>query len=120
MTNLERKYQLTEEFMKWFFSVKKNKITEPIWCKNRHCEDVNGDCFVCFTKWRDKEVKMTNLEKWKKKIAEAKDGSDFMYIIEQMNDELYEKCCLKMRENCCEFSKCNKCQAKLLDMEVEE
>lgn len=61
---------------------------------------------------------MTNFEKWKKKLAEAKDGEDFMYILEQMDDEIYEKQCYPALG--CEFDNCNECKARWLDMEAKE
>ena len=62
MTNFEiTKRLLSKEFTEWLFQLEKeNKNTiEPIWCKNRNCEDVNGDCQVCFTKWLNSEIKET-------------------------------------------------------------
>lgn len=58
---------------------------------------------------------MTNLEKWKEKLAEAKDGEDFMYTLELMDNEIYEKQCYPA----CEFDNCEKCKAGWLDKEVE-
>ena len=64
---------------------------------------------------------MTNLEKWKKKLAEAKDGDDFMYTLELMNDDIYEKQCYQAEGSVrCLTDNCEKCKAKWLDMEAEE
>ena len=60
---------------------------------------------------------MTNLKKWKQKLAEAKDGSDFMYILGQMDNEIFEKQCCKAKRTC-EY--CEECKARWLDMETEE
>jgi len=65
---------------------------------------------------------MTNLEKWKKKIAEAKDGEDFIYQRGLMKKEFFVKqCCPSQDDNYCdEFDDCNECKARWLDMEAEE
>ena len=64
---------------------------------------------------------MTNLKKWKQKLAEAKDGEDFLYILEQMNDEIYEKQCYPAQEAIgCELDNCEECKARWLDEEAED
>ena len=63
---------------------------------------------------------MTYLKKWTQKIAEAKDGNDFLCILSQMAKEHHEKYCLKMHMNCDVLTECHECKACWLDSEVRE
>ena len=69
---------------------------------------------------------MTYLEKWKKKLAEAKDGENFLYILEQMNDEIYEKQCYEKQcfptQEAIEYEldNCEECKVRWFDSEVKE
>lgn len=57
MTNFEKIKRLSkEEFIEWFFHEKEDKTIELIWCKDQYCEDIDGNCKVCFAKWLNKEV----------------------------------------------------------------
>lgn len=56
--DFERAKQLSEkEFAEWLRQAKEEKSKEPIWCENRYCEEVNGDCVMCITEWLNDEVK---------------------------------------------------------------
>lgn len=63
---------------------------------------------------------MTYLEKWKQKIAETKNGNDFLDVLSQMANEHHEKYCLKMPMNCDVLSECHECKAYWLDLEVRD
>lgn len=58
---------------------------------------------------------MTNFEKWKKKLSEAKDSYELIKTIHEMNMALdYCSDCAK-----CD-GYCNKCEARWFDKEVKE
>lgn len=59
-----------------------------------------------------KEVKMTNLEKWKQKLTEAKDGKRFLYILSQMDDRFYAKHCFEYYDYCGDKNNCEMCKYK--------
>lgn len=64
---------------------------------------------------------MTNLRKWKKKIAKAKNGEDFFYILKLLNEEIYEKKCYPAKYIIrCECGDCEKCRARWLNKKVEK
>lgn len=68
MTNFEKRKQMSadferakqlpeEEFLEWLFQAEEDKNTEPIWCKNRCCDETEGECIVCFNEWINGVVK---------------------------------------------------------------
>ena len=57
-----------------------------------------------------RNAEITNLEKWKQKILEAKDGSDFLYILKQMNNEI----------SWTQYCQCEECKAKWFDKKAEK
>jgi len=116
MTNSEKRKQLTEEFMRWFFRSEENRIKEPAWC-NKCCEDSDGSCKACFNKWLNEEVKTTNFEKWKKKLSETKDGYELRATLLEMNYSFTTTC--KDVVGICK-SDCDMCFARWLDEEVKE
>ena len=58
---------------------------------------------------------MTNFEKWKKKLAEAKDSYELMETIKKMKTA-FANICLGSE---CDTS-CKECEARWLDMEIKE
>jgi len=58
---------------------------------------------------------MTNLKKWKNKIAEAKDSHELVETLHELNRAISHRC-----SDCVKFDTCNECDAKWLDMEAEE
>lgn len=59
---------------------------------------------------------MTNFEKWKNKIAEAKDGNEFLKTIDEM-DKAHNIMCFTNKIKCEEYVGCRECEARWLDME---
>ena len=62
---------------------------------------------------------MTNLEKWKQKLAEAKDGYELLETINKMN-AAHTRWCWEPATRPCKYADCEDCKAKWLDREVEE
>lgn len=58
---------------------------------------------------------MTNLEKWKKKLQEAEDGSELIKTIYEMETALSCMCEIGIP---CKYDTCKECKAKWLDMEA--
>lgn len=59
MTNLEKIEQaFIDEFVKWLFNFGENKNMDPAWCIGRRCEDVKGDCIICFDRWLNDEMEI--------------------------------------------------------------
>lgn len=62
---------------------------------------------------------MTNFEKWKNKIAEAKDGSEFLKTIDEI-DKAHAIMCFTNKIKCEGYASCGECEAKWLNDEVKE
>lgn len=67
MTNFERIKQLSEkDFTEWLVQTK---------CATRYCEETDGDCKECYTKWLNEVKKEFELINWLvKSLGEAQDG----------------------------------------------
>ena len=61
---------------------------------------------------------MTNLKKWKIRIAEAEDGRELLETLDEMEKDMTLSCgCY----DCMEYdADCDECKARWLDMEAEE
>ena len=86
MTNFEKRKQMSadferakqlpeKEFAEWLRKAKEEKSKEPAWCKNRYCEDANGDCKVCLAGWLNEvEKEFELIDFLVKSVGEAQDG----------------------------------------------
>ena len=65
---------------------------------------------------------MTNLEKWQRKLAEAKDAEDFIYQFNRMSSEFFEKQCFPTPEAdyCVGIDNCKECKVRWLNMEARD